>query len=60
MESIESVSSAKVVSADLDSGIVTLEIEHPVQGDDTEGIEECYECGGTCNYHESWCPYNYA
>lgn len=60
VENIEAVSAVTVTRASLDNGIVTLTLEPlPDVNTDLEP-EECYECGGSCNYHEEWCPYNYA
>jgi predicted transcriptional regulator len=66
VQEIEAIANVRVTRADLANDIVTLTIESVplvyVQ-DDPSGcheFEECFECGGTCNYHEDWCPYNEA
>jgi predicted transcriptional regulator len=60
VEVVEENYQAAVVKAELNDGTVTLTIEHHVEADDLDEIEECYDCGGTCNYHMDWCPHNYA
>ncbi len=57
---IESVANVKVVRADMVNDIVTLTVENIPAEHDPSGcpeFEECYECSGSCNYHEDWCPY---
>lgn len=56
----EGVSNVRVVRATLCDDLVTMSYE-PIPDVNTDlEPEECYECGGSCNYHEDWCPYNYA
>lgn len=60
VEGIEKVSGVKVVKANLDNGIVTLTVRTEIAPGELYEFEECYECGGSANYHEEWCPYNEA
>lgn len=60
VKAIESASAVKVIRATLEEGVVTLTYEPLPDVNTVIEFEDCCECGWSCNYHEDWCPYNYA
>lgn len=64
IETIEAVDNAKVTKVTMSNDYVTLYMEpieseqEIVEGNEADETEDCFECGGTCNYHEDWCVRN--